>query len=73
VNERSRVTARDEGKGLGPEGKGAERRCPVGAGHDVGTGPIGLVLALNVLIIKKIRVLTPVDYGSPDNFRGNKL
>ena len=28
----------------------------------VGTGPIGLVLALNGLIIKKISVLTPFDY-----------
>ena len=28
----------------------------------VGTAPIGLVLALNDLIIKKISVLTPVDY-----------
>ena len=39
----------------------------------VGTGPIGLVLALNDLIIKKISVLTPVDYGSPDNVRGKEV
>ena len=28
----------------------------------MGTGPIGLALALDGLIIKKISVLTPVDY-----------
>ena len=31
-------------------------------GMTVGTGPIGLALALNGLIIKKISVLAPVDY-----------
>jgi hypothetical protein len=36
----------------------------------VGTGPIGLVLVLNGLIIKKISVFTPVDYGSPGKIRG---